>query len=293
MILVVGATGDLGGLIARTLLDQGNPVRVLVRSRSRGDELVAAGAEAATGDLKDHASLRAACRGVDAVVTTATATARSGDDTIESVDRIGNRNLVDAAVAEGVHHFLFVSALGANPGHAMPLLRAKGETEQRLHHSGMAWTVLQPNLFMDKLPLAVVGGPALTGHPVTLVGEGRRRHSLVAMRDVTAYAIAALQRATTEGQTLVIGGPQPVSMRDVVTAFEHELGTHLPVRTVAVGEPVPGMPSLITELLAALETYDSPLDTSTLATTYGVTPTPLAAFVRDVVASSRQRVDSA
>ena len=138
MILVVGATGDLGGLIARTLLDQGNPVRVLVRSRSRDGALVAAGAEAATGDLKDQASLRAACRGVDAVVTTATATARGGDDTIESVDRIGNRNLVDAAAAEGVHHFVFVSALGASPGHSMPLLRAKGETEQRLRDSGMA-----------------------------------------------------------------------------------------------------------------------------------------------------------
>jgi hypothetical protein len=43
-------------------------------------------------------------------------------------------------------------------------------------HSGMAWTVIQPNLYMDKLPLAAVGGPALAGQPVTLVGEGRRRH---------------------------------------------------------------------------------------------------------------------
>ena len=62
---------------------------------------------------------------------------------------------------------------------------------------------------MDKLPLAVVGVPTLTGNPVTLVGEGRRRHSLVAMRDAATYAIAALHRATTERQTLLIGGPQP------------------------------------------------------------------------------------
>lgn len=203
---------------------------------------------------------------------------------------LGNRNLIEVAAAEGVRHFVFISALGASPQHPMPFLQAKGETEQRLRHSGMAWTVLQPNLFMDKLPLAVVGAPALAGQPVTLVGEGRRRHSLVATRDVVAYVTAALENPQAEGQTLLIGGPQPVSWRDVVAAFEQELGREVPVRTVPLGQPVPGMPDMITELLTALETYDSPLDMSALAAAYGVTPTSLADFVRGFVASTRQPV---
>jgi nucleoside-diphosphate-sugar epimerase len=95
----------------------------------------------------------------------------------------------------------------------------------------MTWTILQPNLYLDRLPMAVVGGPALAGQPVTLVGEGRRRHSMVAV-DVTAYAVAALQQQQAQGQTLVIGGPQPVSWRDVVDAFARELGNDIPVRTV-------------------------------------------------------------
>ena len=126
MILVVGATGQLGGLIARALLQDDMPVRVLVRSSSTYDALAAAGAEIVTGDLKNPSSLAAATRGIDAVVTTANSIARGGGDTIQSVDIDGNRDLIDAAAAAGVRHFVFVSALGASPDHPMPLLRAKG-----------------------------------------------------------------------------------------------------------------------------------------------------------------------
>jgi len=288
--LVIGATGQLGGQIARNLLGSGKPVRIMVRPESSHAELVSAGAEAVIGDLKDPDSLRAACSGVEAVLTTANSVSRGGEDTVESVDQLGNRNLVDAAAAEGVRHLVFTSALGADAGHPMPFLRAKGETEQRLRASGLAWTVLQPNLFMDTWIPAVVGGPALSGHPVTLVGDGRRHHSMVAARDVASYAVAALDHPEAQGQTLYIGGPQPVCWRDVVGAFEQELGRGLSVRTISPGEPVTGLPDTISPLLAALDTYDSPLEMSELSSTYGVPPTALADFVHGFVQASRQQV---
>lgn len=280
MILVVGATGSLGGLITRALLDRGRPVRILVRDASRADDLVAAGAQPVSGDLADADALRAACAGIDTVVTTATGTGRGGKDTVESVDRHGNRRLVEAAVAAGVRRYLFTSALGAHPDSPMPLLQAKGETEQRLRDSPMAWTSLQPNAFMDLLIPLVVGGPALAGEPVTLVGSGRRRHSFVATRDVAAYAVSALDRADAVGRTIPLGGPEPVCWLDVVAAFEHELGRPVPVRTVAPGTPIPGLPDFVAGLLAALDGYDSPLDVGALASAYGVTPTSLSDFVR-------------
>lgn len=227
---------------------------------------------------------------MDAVVTAANSTVRGGDDTVESVDRVGNRNLIDAAAIEGVRRFVFISALGASSDHPMPLLQAKGETEQHLRASGMAWTVLQPNMFLDKLPMAVVGGPALAGQPVALVGEGRRRHSLVAMRDVAAYAVAALEQPQAQGQALVIGGPEPVSWQEIIAAFAKELGRQIPVRTVPPGQPVPGMPDFMLGLLSALETHDSPIDSSALAAAYGITPTTLADFVHGVVTERQQRV---
>ena len=287
MILVVGATGQLGGLIARTLLDRGKPVRILVRSGSSYDHLATAGAEPVIGDLKDPDSLAACCTGVEAIVSTANSALRGGDDTVESVDRQGNSNLIDAASAAGVRHFVFISVLGAHPDSPVPFIQAKGETEQRLRESGMSWTALQPEAYMDIWFPMVVGGPALAGQSVTLVGEGRRRHAFVAMRDVVEYALATLDQETN-GQTLLIGGQEPVSWWDVIAAFNQELGHEIPVRTVEPGEPVPGLPDVAAQLLAAMETYDTPIDSSGLASTYGITPTSVAEFVRGFVASSRQ-----
>jgi uncharacterized protein YbjT (DUF2867 family) len=290
MILVVGATGRLGSQITRKLLDAGKEVRVLVRPSSSYEFLDWPHVNAVQGDLKDRDSLVAACAGANAIVTTANATARGGEDTIDSVDRAGNQNLIDAAGAQGVERFLFISALGADPNSPMPLLQAKGETEQRLRASGMSWTVLQPNLYMDILLPMAVGVPALAGEPVTLVGEGARRHSMVAMRDVVAYAVAALERPDAAGRTLVIGGPQSVSWGDVVAAFERELGRALSVRFVPPGDVIPSMPEFASQLLAALETYDSELDTTQLAEEFSVTATPLDEFVKGFVMASRNAV---
>ena len=152
--------------------------------------------------------------------------------------------------------------------------------------SAMTWTILQPNLFMDTWLAMAVGGPALAGQPVTLVGEGRRRHSMVAMRDVVSYAVAALGRDESNNQRLVIGGPDAISWRDAVAAFERELGREIPVRTVRLGEPVPGMPEQVNRLFQMLETYDSPLDMAAMAVTYGVTPTELKDFVHAFVSTA-------
>lgn len=113
---------------------------------------------------------------------------------------------------------------------------------------------------------------------------------MVAMRDVAAFAVAAVDRERPDAETLIIGGPQPISWRDVVAAFEQELGRSIPVHAVPLGTPVPGMPDFMTELLTALETYDSPIDSSALADSYGVAQTSLGEFVRGVVAGAAQPV---
>ena len=92
-------------------------------------------------------------------------------------------------------------------------------------------------------------------------------------------------RRDAVGQTLLVGGPQAVSFRDVVAAFEQELGREVPVLTMPLGQPVPGMPSIVSELLTALETYDSPLDMTDMAAAYPIPLTTLADFVRSFMAA--------
>jgi uncharacterized protein YbjT (DUF2867 family) len=287
VILVVGATGQLGGLIVRTLLERGMPVRALIRT-GPGDAAVPRGVETVVGDLKDPESLARACLGVSAVVTTANSVGRAGEDTVESVDRRGNWNLVEAAAAAGVRRFVFTSVLGASADSPLPFVRAKAETEEHLRASDMEWSILQPNLFMDTWVPAVVGGPALAGEPVTIVGQGRRRHSFVAARDVAAYAVAALDRAQAVGRVLVIGGPQPLSWQDVVRTFEEALGREVLTRSVPLGTHVPGLPDAVSGVLTALETYDSPLDMTELSETFGVPPSTLGDFVREFVATTKR-----
>jgi uncharacterized protein YbjT (DUF2867 family) len=285
MILVVGATGQLGRLVTHRLVHRGEDVRVLLRPGSRREDVTATGAHVVAGDLREPGSLRAACDEVDTVITTANATARKPPDTIDSVDRHGNRNLIDAADAAGVRRFVFISAMGADPAHPLPLLSAKGEAEQHLQATDMAWTVLRPNVFMDKLVPIVVGGPAVAGHPVTLVGSGARRHSFVAMDDVASYVVAALEHEESVGSVLTIGGPQPLSWHDVVASFERELQRSLSVRTLSPQDASTVMPTFVIDLLSALDTYDSLLDMDDMRLTYAVEPTPLADYVRTFVQS--------
>ncbi len=169
MILVAGATGDLGGVVARMLLSKGRSVRVLVRPKSNYKPLIDAGAQAAIGDLKNRNSLDPACKGVEVLITTATSAKRGGDDNPRTVDLEGNRNLIDAAKAAGVKQFIFISANIAHPNSPIPLMQAKGATEDYLRASGLPYTVIAPDAFMEVWIALVVGIPALSGHSSMLV----------------------------------------------------------------------------------------------------------------------------
>ncbi|MBI1947874.1 MAG: SDR family oxidoreductase [Deltaproteobacteria bacterium] len=284
MILVVGATGSLGGAVAQGLLAKGKKVRVLTRAGSNAAALTAKGAEAVTGDLKDPASLAKACAGIDTVVTTANSVLRGGADTVDSVDLTGNKSLIDAAKAAGVKHFVFVSALGAAENHPVPIFQAKAKTEAHLKSSGMAWTILAPNFFTDIWVGMVVGMPLSQGKPITLVGEGKRKHAFVSNADVAAFAIAAVDNPAAKNQFIPIAGPEALSWRDVVAAFEKAAGKSLPVSWVAAGTAVPGLPDMMWQTLAGMETFDTVLPMADTAAKYGVTQTTVAQFAAAALA---------
>jgi len=200
------------------------------------------------------------------------------------VDLEGNRNLIEAARDAGVEHFIFVSALGADPDHPVPFMQAKGQSEASLRESGMEYTILAPTPFMEVWAAVVVGMPALQDQPVTLVGEGRRRHSFISNRDVAAFAVAAVDDSAARNQYLAIGGPEPLTWRDVVATYERVLGRPISVQFLAMREPVP-LPDPMPGILAGMETYDSAIEMDEISRTFDVPLTRLETFAREQVAS--------
>ena len=297
MILVVGATGVVGGMITQRLLDEDKEVRILVRRDSPSSQLVQqglatsaealieSGAHPVHGDLRDRASLDAALEGVETVISTANSAGRGGADNPQSVDLEGNRNLIEAAREAGVGRFVFVSLIGADPDHPSPFVRAKAQSEAALRESGLEYTIIAPTAYMEFWVAMVVGMPALQGQPVTLVGEGRRRHSFVSNRDAAAFAVAALDHQAARNEYLAIGGPQPLSWLDVVATYERVLGRSIPVEFVAMGKPVPGLPDPMPEMMAGMETYDTAIEMEETSRAFGVPLTTLETFVREQVSS--------
>ena len=283
MELVVGATGSLGGRIARELLDRGGPVRALVRDASRGAGLEAAGAHVVRGDLKDPPSLLAACGGVDVVISTASATRRT-DDTPENVDALGTMNLVNAAREAGVRRFVYVSTLGAVPDSPVPAFRAKAAAEAHLARSGMDYVILQPDAFMDVWFGMLIEGPVAAGSPVTLVGESKGRHSFIAEADVAKFAAGAARRPGAQHATLPLGGPEAITFADAARAYGAALGKTIPIRSVPPGSPLPGLPGIVSGIAAAFEGYDSIVPMQEMSVTYGVSLTTVRDFARRRVA---------
>ena len=263
-----------------------------MRPGSAYQALVAGGAQPIFGDLKEPASLAPALRGVETVITTASTGSRGGADTPQTVDLEGNRHLIDAACRSGVGQFVFVSALSADEASPVALARAKAKSEEYLRASGVAYTILAPNGIMDVMLPLIVARPALEGRPVTLVGEGRRRHSWVAARDVAAFAVAAVGHPAALNQRLVIGGAEAISWRDVVAGYERVLGRPIPVQTIAPGGLLPGLPpaqglaEFLSGVMAELETYDSPIEMDELARTFGVRLTSLDEVVQCTMANA-------
>jgi len=234
MILVAGATGVLGGEICRRLVALRSPVRALVRATSdpaKVDALRAAGCEVAVGDLKHRPSLDQACDGVDAVISTVSmiATAKPGDS-FEATDERGTLNLVAAAQAAGVDHFVYVS-FDTDSVPDSPLRNAKAKVEEALRASSMTYTILQPSYFMETW-LGPHLGVDVANARAQIFGSGERKMDYVSLYDVAELAVQSLTNPAARNATLRFGGPEAVTQREAIRAFEQAAGRSFEVQEI-------------------------------------------------------------
>lgn len=212
MFLVTGATGELGRRIVRQLRSRDLPVRAFVRLMSDYAELEHRGAELFIGDLERERDIEKAMKDVQYVIS-----AHGG--TGEPLNYRANIDLIDAAKANGVRHFVFISVLGVDRGYEdAPVFKAKREVEKYLQTSGLTYTILRPSGFAaNLLPLAEQF--RRTGIYL-MVGDPQNRTSIVSTDDLARIAIDSVFLEGAHNQTLAIGGPEAIQRQEIPRILE-------------------------------------------------------------------------
>lgn len=181
MILVTGATGQIGKLVTQHLLDMGAPVRAFVRDEKGLDSFQNSSLEIAVGTFEDTKSIEKAVEGVDRLFLVAR-------DNPEQVAQ--HENVIIVAERCGVKHIVKLSAFGASEDSPIELMRAHAETEEQLKESKMNWTFLRPQLYMQNL---LRFGEQVAENNSFSAPMGTDTFALVDIRDIAEVAAKVLK----------------------------------------------------------------------------------------------------
>jgi NADH dehydrogenase len=215
VILLAGGTGTLGTQVVRALVESGTPVRILTRRAERAAHLTGDGIEVCVGDIRDQAAIESAVRGATMVVSAVQGFAGTEPAGAKAVDLAGNSQLIRAARNVGVRRFVLVSALGAAPDSPLELRRVKYETEQTLIRSKLEWTIVRPTVYLETWRFLLDEMAAKKGS-VTVFGLGTNPINFVSVRDVAALVERATRSAELAGAVLEIGGPENLTLNELV-----------------------------------------------------------------------------
>jgi uncharacterized protein YbjT (DUF2867 family) len=294
MVLVAGSTGYLGAEICRQLREKGVDVRALVRKSSNPERLSQLkdwGCELVFGDLKDPQSLKAACDGAETVISTVTSmvSRQEGDDVV-SVDQDGQVNLVHAAANAGAGQFILI-AFPDSRNHPHALNDAKRTVEKAMERSGMAYTSIMANNFMETWLSPVVGFDYPSGK-VVIFGEANNPVAFVSLGDVAQLAVACVGHPQAKNKYIPFGGPDNLSYRQVVEIFEGIDGRAYEVTAVPsdglkyqLAQATNPIESIYTSLMLA-SADGIPMDCAEIYTTFDIKPTSVADFARRALGKS-------
>ncbi|MFF4414768.1 SDR family oxidoreductase [Streptosporangium sp. NPDC001559] len=231
-IAVTGVTGRLGGRVAARLAASGTSQRLVVRDPARAPRLD--GARVARADFADGEAARQALDGIETLLMVSAS---------EAPDRVAqHRAFVDAAVAAGVGHLVYVSFYGAAPDATFTLARDHWATEEHIRATGVPFTFLRDNMYADLLPLmagqdGVLRGPAEDG-----------RVSVVALDDIADAAVAVLgSPGEHAGATYDLTGPEAITLEEAAAII-----------TEVTGRPVTYHRETVEEAYRSREHYGAP-----------------------------------
>ena len=224
LTLVTGATGFVGGRLARALAERGADVRCLVRDRSRAEHLAEAGYELHEGDVLDAGSLRGAGEGVSTAYYLVHSMGRGNErDGFADRDRRAAENFARMAREERVERVVYLGGLGDERSEH---LKSRAATAATLREHGPPLTYFRAAM--------VIGAGSESYRTVRYLVERlpamiapawlRNRTQPIAIEDVLAYLVEAAERPEAEGREVQIGGPDVMTYSEVLDAMAVVLG---------------------------------------------------------------------
>lgn len=212
MILLTGVTGKTGGATAKALLGKGVPLRAIVRNAEKAAALKDAGVDLVVGDVTDRAVVDKALKGVERALMVMP----NGETQLDS-----EKQFIDAAKAAGVKLLVKMSSIEAVADAKAPIPKVHYQAEQYLRASGLDWTFLKPNFFMQNM-LGSAGTIKEQGKFFLPMADGTT--AMVDVRDIGAVAAVVLTGDGHAGQSYEITGPEILSFHDVAARLTKVLG---------------------------------------------------------------------
>jgi NADH dehydrogenase len=270
MILVAGGTGALGQRVVTRLVREGHSVRVLARHPETSPVAWRGHVELVAGNVRRRRDIDGAMNGVDTVVSAVQGLVAAGGNSPATVDRAGNANLIDAAIAHGADVVL-MSIVGAG-AHRLELFRAKHAAEEHLRRSHARWTIVRATAYMETWIDIMEQTARGSGRPLVF-GRGENAVNFVSAGDVAALVARAVTDASMRGRAVDIGGPENLTFNAFAAAVQRASGRdaaprHVPrtgLRAMAVAMRVP-RPQLARQASLALfmDTADLMFDAAAL-----------------------------
>ena len=211
MILVTGASGTNGREVIKALATRGVSAKAMMRSKDKARDLPH-GITAVAGDFDDDGSLSSALSGVERAFLLTPSTEHA---------QVQQLRFVEAAGRAGVRRIVKLSQFAASPDSPVRFLRYHAAVEQAIRGSGMAWTFLRPNLFMQGL-LQFAGMIRDKGMIAAPIGDARV--SVVDVRDNAAVAATALIEDGHAGQTYTLTGPEALTHAEMAAKLSAATG---------------------------------------------------------------------
>jgi NADH dehydrogenase len=230
LVTLFGGSGFVGGQIVRALAKHGWRIRVAVRKPWQAYRLRLLGdvgqIQIVQANVRAHETVTAALEGAEAVVYAAGTPYESGRQTFAALNAEGPKMAAEAAAAQGIAHFLFISGIGADAKSPSKAARAKAEGEAAVRAAIPGAVILRPSVvfgpdddFFNRLAAMAVSSPVMP-----LLGGGTTRIQPVFVGDVGRAAAAALGDPAAAGRTFELGGPSIYTMKALTELVLKEIG---------------------------------------------------------------------